>query len=146
MKLSTRTRYGIRAMMEIALHDGVHTVDLNEISRNQGISKKYLHTLLVNLKNSGLLTSVRGNTGGYLLARRPEEITVYEIFRILEGPAELVECVANKGACKRSGDCTARGLWGRVSALIRNELESTTLADLAAEYKNGETKQPCYDI
>lgn len=133
MKLSTRTRYGIRAMLELALHDGVKPVDLNEISRNQGISKKYLHALMMQLKNGGFITSVRGNTGGYLLTRRPEEITLYDIFATLEGPPELVECVSNEKACNRSERCVTRKLWERIGATIRKELEGTTLADLVLD-------------
>jgi Rrf2 family transcriptional regulator, cysteine metabolism repressor len=133
MKLSTRTRYGIRAMLEIALHDGVKPVDLNEISRNQDISKKYLHMLLVALKNKGLLNSVRGNAGGYRLAKKPAEISLFEIYTTLEGPAGLVDCIGNPGVCKRSETCATRRLWDRLSTAIRRELEGTTLADLVQD-------------
>lgn len=133
MKLSTRTRYGIRAMLELALHEGGSPVDLNEISRNQGISKKYLHALMMQLKNGGFITSVRGNAGGYLLARRPADITLYEIFSTLEGTPELVECVTNEKACNRSERCVTRKLWDRIGSTIRRELESTTLEDLVRD-------------
>ena len=133
MKLSTRTRYGIRAMLEIALHRDGRPVDLNEISRNQEISKKYLHALLVQLKNGGFITSVRGNAGGYLLAKRPEEITLFDIFSTLEGPTELVDCVASSKACNRYERCATRKLWERIGGTIRKELEGMSLADLVKE-------------
>lgn len=133
MKLSTRTRYGIRAMLELALHDGNAPVDLNEISKNQDISKKYLHALMMQLKNGGFITSVRGNTGGYLLARRPGDITLYDIFATLEGAPELVECVTNEKACNRAERCVTRKLWDRIGSTIRRELESTTLEDLVRD-------------
>ena len=145
MKLSTRTRYGIRAMLEIALHEKDHPVDLNEISTNQGISKKYLHTLLVSLKNSGFITSIRGKSGGYLLAKRPDEINLFELYKILEGAIELVECVKNEELCKRSVNCTTKNLWDRLSQAIRRELESTTLEDLVNECI-GNDNVASYDI
>lgn len=135
MKISTRTRYGIRAMLEIALHPGDVPVEMSVISKNQGISRKYLHTLLLALKNNGLLTSVRGTAGGYLLARDPAEITVYEIFTILEGSMNLVDCVTDTGSCGRSAGCVTRNIWDRLSCLIRDELDMLTLADLVSEHR-----------
>lgn len=144
MKLSTRARYGIRAMIEITLHGNGRPVDLNEISKKQGLSKKYLHALLVQLKNAGLLASVRGNAGGYLLAKSPKEINLLKIFEALEGSVELVDCVARGQVCSRAGDCIARAFWARLSLVIRNELSSTTLADLMEESK--EQARGCYEI
>ncbi len=144
MKLSTRMRYGMRAMLEIAEHSTGRPVDLNEISKKQGISKKYLHALLVQLKNAGLLTSVRGNTGGYLLSRKPNEITLLVVFTALEGNVELVDCVTHSALCARAGDCAARKFWERLSATIRRELESTTLADLMEESRD--SAGACYEI
>lgn len=144
MKLSTRARYGIRAMLEIAMHGGQSPVDLNEISKNQGLSKKYLHALLVQLKNAGLLASVRGKTGGYLLAKKPEEITLFDIYLVLEGGINLVDCVAHEELCSRAGDCVARKIWQRLGNAIRKELDTTTLADLIEETRA--MPPSCYDI
>ncbi len=137
-------RYGMRAMLEIAEHSTGRPVDLNEISKKQGISKKYLHALLVQLKNAGLLTSVRGNAGGYLLSRNPKEITLFELFMALEGSVELVDCVAHSALCARADNCAARKFWERLSTTIRSELESTTLADLMDESSNATVA--CYEI
>ncbi|OHD64275.1 MAG: hypothetical protein A2176_01355 [Spirochaetes bacterium RBG_13_51_14] len=145
MRLSTRTRYGVRAMLEIALHNPTQPVDLNEISKKQGISKKYLHTLLTLLKNNSLVVSIRGNAGGYLLARKPEDISLYEIFRILEGTPGIVDCVENDKACRRFAVCTTRKLWRRLSASIQKELECTSLADLVAD-ATGKKESITYNI
>lgn len=120
-------------MIEIARHDGAAPVDLNEISRNQGISKKYLHTLMVALKNGGVLRSVRGNTGGYLLARKPGDINLFELYTILEGTLDLVDCVSEETSCRRSGHCTTQRLWRRLGTILQNELETTTLASLVSD-------------
>lgn len=144
MKLSTRMRYGIRAVLEIAHHTDGKPVDLNEISKNQGLSKKYLHALLVQLKNAGLIASVRGNTGGYLLARKPDKITLLEIYEALEGGVELVDCIVREAICVRSSNCVARKLWQRLSGVIRHELASTTIKDLMEESDN--RSLGCYEI
>ncbi len=144
MKLSTRVRYGIRAMLEIAQHGIDKPVDLNEISKNQGLSKKYLHALLVQLKHAGLLASVRGKTGGYLLAKRPEEISLLDIFLVLEGAIELVDCVVHEEFCSRARDCVARKIWLRLGDAIQKELHATSLADLMEESQK--SSQGCYEI
>jgi len=138
MKLSTRTRYGVRAMLEIALHGNNHPVDLNKISENQEISKKYLHNLLMHLKNGGFITSIRGKSGGYLLAKKPEDINLYDLFQTLEGSVDLVECIGNDDLCERSVICTTRKLWSRISHVIKNELENTTLQDLLDDCSSNE--------
>ena len=125
----------MRAMLEIALHQGRVPVEMSVISKNQGISRKYLHTLLLALKNKGLLKSVRGTAGGYLLARKPADITLYEIFSILEGAPSLVDCVTDTGRCARSEGCATRNVWDRLSRLIRDELRAVTLADLVDEHR-----------
>ncbi len=144
MKLSTRMRYGIRALMEIALHGGGRPVGLPEISKNQNISKKYLHALMVQLKNGGIVTSVRGNAGGYLLTRPPGDVSLYDIFTVLEGPAELVECAPDGRSCARYETCVTRKLWDRLGGAVRRELEEMTLADLVSEC--GESGTGTYEI
>ncbi len=144
MKLSTRVRYGLRALLEIGLHGNMHPVDLNEISKNQHVSKKYLHALLVQLKNAGILSSVRGNTGGYLLSRKPEEISLLDVYVALEGSVDLVDCVINDQLCDRAKKCVTRKLWDRLGSVIRRELEATSLADLIHEYRS--IDGDCYEI
>jgi len=130
MKLSTRTRYGIRAVIELAHHEGKRPLQLKAIAERQGISVKYLEQLMSLLRSSGFVRSVRGSKGGYVLARLPEQIRLSEIFRCLEGPVTTAECTEDEDYCERSADCAARGVWIQVEEAIHRVLDSITLADL----------------
>lgn len=132
LKLSTKGRYGVRAMIELASAGGDVPVMMSEISMSQDLSRKYLHALLTDLKKAGLVLSRRGARGGYLLARPAEKIRVSEIVVALEGDLRLVDCVDDEGLCKRSQHCAARGLWVRLSEAIDGVLGDITLAGLAA--------------
>jgi Rrf2 family protein len=135
MKLSTRTRYGTRALLELALHKGEGPVLLKDIAKQQQISLSYLEHLVAPLIAGGIIRSAKGPRGGISLARKPEEIKLSEITRLLEGPMAPVECVTNPEVCKRSGACAARDVWGRLKEAIDSVLESTTLKDLAEDQK-----------
>ncbi len=135
MKLSTRTRYGMRAIIELAQHEGKRPLQLKTIADRQDISVKYLEQLMSLLRSAGFVRSVRGSKGGYILARAAGEITLSEIFRCLEGPVSTTECVEDEDCCKRSADCVARELWMEVEAAIQNVLRSMTLADVVKKAK-----------
>ncbi len=135
MKLSTRTRYGIRAVIELAQHEEKRPLQLKAIAERQDISVKYLEQLMSMLRSSGLLRSIRGAKGGYILARPPEQINLSEIFRCLEGPVTTAECTENGDYCERSADCVAREVWIEVEAAIQKILRSITLADLVKRAK-----------
>jgi Rrf2 family cysteine metabolism transcriptional repressor len=137
MKLSTRTRYGIRAMFELAKNYGQGTMQLKAIAQEEEISVKYLEQLISSLKAAGLVNSVRGVKGGYVLARPPSQIKISDCYNCLEGPVSIIDCVDNKEACLRSGDCVARLLWSEIQASIRTILESTTLQDLVDKTQKG---------
>ena len=96
MKLSTRTRYGIRAIIELAQHEGKRPLQLKLIAERQGISVKYLEQLMSMLRASGVVRSIRGSKGGYILARAPEQIKLSEVFRCLEGPVTTADCTENE--------------------------------------------------
>jgi len=130
MKLSTRTRYGMRAIIELAQHEGKRPLQLKAIADRQDISVKYLEQLMSLLRSSGFVRSVRGSKGGYVLARPAGEIRLNEIFRCLEGPVTTAECVDDEDCCKRSADCVARDLWMEVEAAIQHVLGGITLADI----------------
>lgn len=130
MKLSTRTRYGIRAVIELAQHEGKRPLQLKAIAERQGISVKYLEQLMSLLRSSGFVRSVRGSKGGYVLARLPEQIRLSEVFRCLEGPVTTAECTQDKDYCERAADCAAREVWIQVEEAIHRVLDSITLADL----------------
>ena len=128
MKLSTRARYGTRALMELALHyEERQPMMLHIIAENQGISKKYLEQLFIPLRTAGVIRAVRGPTGGYLLARPPSEIRLNEIVEILEGSLSLVDCLESEEMCTKSGNCVAQEVWQRISSAIDEILESITL-------------------
>ncbi|UCD51457.1 MAG: Rrf2 family transcriptional regulator [Phycisphaerales bacterium] len=130
MKLSTRTRYGIRAIIELAQHEAKRPLQLKLIAERQGISVKYLEQLMSLLRSSGFVRSVRGSKGGYILARAPEHITLDEVFRCLEGPVTTAECTENQDYCERAPDCAAREVWLQVEEAIQRVLSSISLADL----------------
>jgi Rrf2 family protein len=130
MKLSTRTRYGIRAVIELAQHQGERPLQLKTIAERQNISIKYLEQLMGVLRSAGFIRSVRGAKGGYVLAGPPAQITLYEVFRALEGSVTTTECVEDASSCDRSADCAARRVWTQLEEAIRKVLTGITLADL----------------
>lgn len=135
MKLSTRGRYGVRLMLELALHYGEGPILLKEIAERQGISEKYLWQLINPLKMTGLVISQRGTNGGYALGKAPEVITVHEILQILEGSLCLVDCVDNPSLCERAPSCITREIWGEASREMQRPLQKTTLAAMVERQK-----------
>ncbi len=130
MKISTRTRYGIRATVELALHYNQGPLQLRIMAERQGISVKYLEQLVAVLRSGGIVRSMRGARGGYLLAKAPDQVRVSDVFHCLEGEVATTECVASKDLCARSNDCVTRQLWVDVEAAVNQVLESVTLQDL----------------
>jgi len=134
MKVSTRGRYGLRAMVELAKHRGEGAIPLRKIAGKQDISEQYLEQLFSNLRKSGLIESVRGAKGGYLLKESPENISVKEIIISLEGPIAPVECVLDsEDACEYKNDCVTNILWDKLKSCIDDMLGSITLKDLLDE-------------
>ena len=136
MKLSTRTRYGIRAVLELAENYGKGPVQLKIIARDQGISVKYLEQLMAALKSAGIVSSVRGSKGGYVLAKSPDQVRLSDCFNCLEGPVVTVECVENDSYCPRIGDCIARDVWAEVQIAVMTVLKSMTLQSLLDKSKH----------
>jgi len=145
IKLSTKGRYGVRIMLDLALHFGQGAVFLKDIAQRQDISEKYLWQLIYSLKNAGLISSTRGAHGGYVLTKPPEEITLKEIVSVLEGPGCLVDCVRDSSACKRSQECIAREMWEEVAKQLLQTLESFTLAKMV-EKQNKKKDSIAYTI
>ena len=146
MKLSTRGRYGVRLMLDLALHYGEGPVLLKDIAGRQGISEKYLWQLINPLKTVGLIGSTRGAHGGYVLARPPEEISLKEIVRVLEGSLCLVDCVENPAVCDRSQTCTSRDIWSEASNQISQILESMTLDKMVVKQRTKDQESIEYSI
>ena len=135
MKLSTRGRYGVRLMLDLALHYGEGPILLRDIAERQEISEKYLWQLINPLKTTGLVNSLRGAHGGYVLGKSPEAISLKAILQILEGPLCLVDCVDNPALCERSLSCICRDIWGEASKNMQQTLEDTTLAAMVERQK-----------
>lgn len=135
MKLSTRGEYGLRAMFDLAQHYGEGPIPIKSVAERQDISEHYLEQLIAVLRKAGLVKSVRGAQGGYVLSREPEEITVGDIIRVLEGPIAPVECLntAEGESCERAETCVTRGIWEKVRDSISDVLDSFTLADMVAK-------------
>lgn len=136
MKLSTRSRYGTRLVLELALKFDKGPVFLKDISSSQEISLKYLGQLIIPLKIAGIVKSSRGAHGGYYLARNPEEIRLREIVQALEGPIYLVECLENPDICNRHDRCIARTFWNRINVLLYKSLDEITIKDMVDGYNN----------
>ena len=135
MKLSTRGEYGLRAMFELARKYGEGPVSLRSIAEEQDISENYLEQLIAVLRKSGLVESVRGAQGGYMLAAAPQEINVGDIIRVLEGPIAPTDCVSenSKKDCGRAGTCASRLIWEKVRDSITKVLDGFTLLDMVQE-------------
>ena len=130
MLISTKGRYALRVMLDLAEQDGGY-VPLAEVAARQGISEKYLEGIIALLSRAGLVKSLRGKGGGYCLARTPEEYTVGEILRITEGSLAPVSCLDDaKNACPRAGECLTLPMWEKLDATISNFLDSVTLASI----------------
>ena len=135
MKLSTRTRYGTRLMLELAQHYTEGPIHLGDIAKRQDVSVKYLEQIIIPLKRAHYIESVRGPKGGHILAKPPEEITVGEIVVLLEERTSLVECIEDTTVCERADLCPTRLLWKEVSEAILDKLQTVTLADLVQKAK-----------
>lgn len=130
LKLSTKARYALRFMIELALHEGEGLVHLATVAEAQDLSQKYLEQLAMSLRHSGLVDAERGSQGGYELAQPASDITALQIVQAVEGPLHLVTCVARPTTCQRSSTCAAHSLWRRLNTAITDLLSQTTLADL----------------
>ncbi|KIH78030.1 transcriptional regulator, BadM/Rrf2 family [Geoalkalibacter ferrihydriticus] len=135
MKLSTKSRYGVRALFDMAYHAGTLPVQIKDISRRQQISPRYLEQIFQDLKKAGLLKSRRGPQGGYFLSRKPEEITAKEIILAAEGDLSLVNCIREgqkdcQAGCEFDNVCVTQQLWQEATRLLHEYFGSVTLKDL----------------
>ncbi|MFZ5633052.1 MAG: RrF2 family transcriptional regulator [Bacillota bacterium] len=135
MRLSTRGHYGLKAMFDLAQHYGAGPIPLKSVAERQNISGHYLEQLIAVLRKGGLVKSVRGSRGGYVLARSPGEIRVGDVIRIVEGPIAPVECVSEfkTAECDQADSCITRTVWAKVRDSIAQVMDSITLADMCRE-------------
>lgn len=142
MRLSTKSRYGTRAVLDIALHGRNGPVTLKEMSRRQEVSRKYLGQIINHLLTAGILESIRGPQGGYVLSRPPDSIRLGEIIRALDGSVAPSRCVDNPGVCERNAKCVTREVWTQVKESVESVIDETTIADLVARQKDLESLPP----
>ena len=139
MKLSTRGKYGLKAMFELALSDGSQPVPLKLIASKQHISDQYLEQIFSALKKAKLVKSVRGAQGGYYLSYKPSEITVGAILRVLEGNMKLTDCQLDEDLCENSDSCATKNVWTKLQRSLEQVVDSITLQDMLDDYNQGVT-------
>jgi len=142
MRISTKIRYGARAMLELASHYGEGPIELKEIAKTESISLKYLEQLINPLRAAGLVKSIRGSKGGYALAKPPSEICLYDVVEVLEGPLNLLECLRDAKACQKIPSCVTRDIWKEVSEAISKIFYSVTLEDMVNRKREKEGRNP----
>ncbi len=133
MKLSTKGRYGLRALIDLALYSENEAVSIQSIAKRQNISDSYLEQLMRKLRSAGLIVSVRGAQGGYKLARPANEISVGDVLRALEGSLEAVTCGGEDHSCQGADLCVTRFVWERINSSIRDTVDSIMLSQLVEE-------------
>lgn len=137
MKLSTKGRYGLRALVDLAVHSETGPVSIQSIANRQEISVSYLEQLVGKMRRAGLVISVRGATGGYRLAKPPSEISVGDVLRALEGTLEAVDCPGNSevSACKASQKCVTKYVWKKINESISQAVDTIMIEQLVQESK-----------
>ena len=127
MRLSTRSRYAIRALLDLAMHIDQGPTLVREIAEREDISVRYLEQLLLPLKAAGIVRATRGANGGFTLAKKPSEISLHDIIKIMEGSTGFTECADDKGICPRANTCVLRDSWVEVTEAANKVMEATSL-------------------
>lgn len=137
MKITTKGRYGLRALIDLAKYSEIEPVSINSIATRQGISERYLEQLMTLLKKAGIIKSIRGAGGGYVLAKEMSDISVGDILRALEGSLESVECTAFNGedSCEAAGGCVTKYVWKKINESINQTVNEISLKQLVEESK-----------
>jgi len=146
MKLSTRARYGVRLMVALAFNYDKGSVFLKDVAKGENISEKYLSLIIIPLRRIGLVNSIRGAHGGYLLAKDPSQITMKEIIDVLEGDCSLVDCVKNPSTCPRVPICASHDVWEIIGGKISETLNSITLDKLVKMNQEKAEKMMMHNI
>ncbi len=131
MKLSTRGRYAIHAMYDLACHTECGPQPIKAIAERQDVPEAYLEQLFGQLRRAGLVTSTRGSQGGYTLSRPAREISVGDVLRAVEGPLAITDCLSDEALCDRAGRCPTRVVWQKVSAALESAVDGISLQDMA---------------
>ena len=145
MKISTKGRYALRLMLDLALNYTGEYISIKSIAARQDISEKYLEQIITQLSRAGYVRSVRGAQGGYMLAKAPSEYTVGMILRVMEGSLAPVSCLEGEdGSCDKAAGCVTYEIWQKIQAAVENVVDNITLADLVTRYQ--EKNEPMYII
>lgn len=137
MKISTKGRYALRVMLDLAIYNTGEYIPLKEISERQQITVKYLEQIVPLLNRAGYLKSSRGNNGGYKLAKEPKEYTIGDILRTTEGSIAPITCLEDrKNQCKRSSECMTLSFWQGLYDVVNEYVDGVTLADMVEQNKN----------
>ena len=145
MKLSTKGRYGLRAVLDLAVHDTDEAVALSQIAERQGISMNYLEQLIPKLRKAGIVKGIRGAQGGYILAKPADKISTGDILRALEGdlnPVDCAEITNGESTCSNSDTCVTKYVWKRISDSINDAVDGIMLSELVEESKRVQTGDP----
>ena len=140
MKLSTKCRYGARALLEIARNYKNGPVSRVDIERKQGISKAYLENILLSLRDNRIIHTIRGAQGGFELSKNPADITLLDVVEAVDGPLVLVDCLDRDDACERMDECPLRDVWDELQTAHHDVLGKITLADLLKKEKKKNKK------
>lgn len=148
MKVSTKGRYGLKAMVDLAVNDKDGQVSLKSVAERQGLSENYLEQLFSSMKKSGIVKSIRGAQGGYLLAKPAEDISVGDVLRSLEGTLCPVDCIDPEMpiACDKSDLCVTAIVWAKLRDKINEVVDSISIADLVKEYEERRKNDYIYYI
>lgn len=130
MKINTKVRYGLRALIEVAEKGKFDPVRTSELAKSQNLSVKYLEALMVKMKKAGLVNSVRGNKGGYLLAKKVSQITAYDVFVALDESLEIVPCLCEDKICERGEFCPTKRVWEDIAGAMEKKLKAIGLESL----------------
>ena len=136
MKINTKTRYGLRAMIEIALQKDNRGILQKDIAKNQGISEKYLDQIIPVLKTAGFITNVAGKRSGYMLVQSSREITILDIYKAFNREVALVDCLEEGKDCRKQGCCAANDFWRELNACIEEKMNSVSLSELTEKQKD----------
>ena len=145
MKISTKGRYALRLMLDLALHNTGEYISIKSIAARQEISEKYLEQIITQLNRAGFVRSIRGAQGGYMLTKDPTEYTVGMILKLMEGSLAPVSCLeGEENSCDRAASCVTQEVWQKIMEAVENVVENITLADLVVRYQ--EKSEPIYII
>jgi len=146
MQVSSKGRYGLRVMIELASQFGNGPVLVDEIAKKQEISGKYIHVIVSGLKSAGLVRSVRGPNGGYELTRAPSRITALDVISALEGKSAPAKCVLDSSSCSRSGNCASRDVWCQIASLVDVALSALSLEQIVIRQWDKDENPISYQI